>query len=235
MPRVGASPVVPAITIPIVNTPSSIITNDSCLSAVNKGNCSAILTNGPYTFVTQNDGNVVAYKDGKSFWQSNTISKGIPPYKLIMKEDGNLVLYDSQDNAQWATNTSGKGISPYKLVMQTDGNVVIYDANNDATWIANTPIVTPIVTPVVTPVVTPIVTPVVTPIITPVVTPIVTPIPQIIYDQGYLDGGGILKRGWYNVQNLDNALDYCAYIGSGVQPSNWKCALFLMPLLFSYP
>ncbi|KAI3922952.1 hypothetical protein MKW98_007083 [Papaver atlanticum] len=87
-----------------------------------------------------------------------------PPYKFIMQNDCNLVLYKS-DKALWASNTRGhgddcvvllqkngnlvmssgsdviwsssssRGPNSYRLVVQTDGNVVIYGG---ATWATNT-------------------------------------------------------------------------------------------------
>ncbi|RZC75050.1 hypothetical protein C5167_050525 [Papaver somniferum] len=87
-----------------------------------------------------------------------------PPYKFIMQNDCNLVLY-KLDKALWASNTRGhgdecvvllqkngnlvmssgsdviwsssssRGPNSYRLVVQTDGNVVIYGG---ATWATNT-------------------------------------------------------------------------------------------------
>ena len=60
-------------------------------------------------------------------------------------------------------------------------------------------------------------------VIIPLLTP---PAAQVITDPGYPNAnGGANKRGWYNVQNLSSPRDYCGYVGSGVQPSNWSCAL----------
>ena len=48
---------------------------------------------------------------------------------------------------------------------------------------------------------------------------------QVITDPGYPNSANHLTRGWYNVQNLSSPRDYCGYVGSGTQPSNWGCAL----------
>lgn len=52
--------------------------------------------------------------------------------------DGNMVIYDSYNNAVWASETQGQGSAPFKSVMQDDGNFVLYDSSNQATWASNT-------------------------------------------------------------------------------------------------
>jgi hypothetical protein len=52
--------------------------------------------------------------------------------------DGNMVIYDSYNNAVWASGTQGQGSAPYRSVMQPDGNFVLYDSSNQATWASNT-------------------------------------------------------------------------------------------------
>ena len=45
---------------------------------------------------------------------------------LVMQQDGNLVLYRSNNfvpnQAVWSTNTFNQGRGPYRLTMQSDGN-----------------------------------------------------------------------------------------------------------------
>jgi hypothetical protein len=55
-----------------------------------------------------------------------------------MQDDGNLVVYDSENTPLWASNTNGKGIPPYKYILQGDGNLVIYDSENTPLWASNT-------------------------------------------------------------------------------------------------
>lgn len=74
---------------------------------------------------------------GKILWQSNSSNKGVAPYKWIMQEDGNLVIYDSRNLPIWASNTDGKGKAPYRLIMQDDSNLVIYDSKNLPIWASN--------------------------------------------------------------------------------------------------
>ena len=46
-------------------------------------------------------------------------------YRLDMQEDGNLVLYRTQDgHPLWASGTNGHAVS--RCIMQSDGNLVIY-------------------------------------------------------------------------------------------------------------
>lgn len=91
----------------------------------------------------QNDGNFVIYKhrntdDQEVKWASDTNGKGEGPWHLRMQADGNLVVYDSGDEATWASDTNGKGEAPYKLKMQDDGNLVIYDSQKEVIWASNT-------------------------------------------------------------------------------------------------
>ncbi|MGL5934761.1 MAG: hypothetical protein ACRCZI_03960 [Cetobacterium sp.] len=68
---------------------------------------------------------------------SNTIESS--DYKLLMQNDGNLVLYRKSDNkAMWASQTPNKGVGPYKLIMQPDANLVVYDSKNAPLWSTDT-------------------------------------------------------------------------------------------------
>ena len=55
-----------------------------------------------------------------------------------MQDDGNLVLYDSGNNATWSTQTNGQGSSGYFAKIQNDGNFVVYDKDNNALWATGT-------------------------------------------------------------------------------------------------
>jgi hypothetical protein len=59
-------------------------------------------------------------------------------YRVVMQNDGNLVIYDRQDKYHWSSGTSGQGTAPYKFVMQEDGNLVIYDVDGSSTWNSGT-------------------------------------------------------------------------------------------------
>lgn len=58
--------------------------------------------------------------------------------RLIVQNDGNLVIYDSRDTALWNSETNGQGEAPYKLRMQDDGNMVLYDAEDSVIWTSGT-------------------------------------------------------------------------------------------------
>ena len=53
------------------------------------------------------------------------------PYKLDMKSDGNLVLYDKDNFVMWNSNTRGKDLT---LKIQDVGNAVIKDSNQNILW-----------------------------------------------------------------------------------------------------
>jgi hypothetical protein len=56
---------------------------------------------------------------------------------LIMQDDGNLVLYRTDNNqALWSSGTWGKPVT--HAVMQADGNFVCYDDNGVVYWASNT-------------------------------------------------------------------------------------------------
>jgi hypothetical protein len=57
-------------------------------------------------------------------------------YRLDMQADGNLVLYQTSDNAPlWASQTAGRGGT--HAVMQSDGNLVVY-GDAGAVWASQT-------------------------------------------------------------------------------------------------
>lgn len=56
---------------------------------------------------------------------------------LNMQGDGNLVIYTSGGKAVWSTGTSGTG-NGNRLVMQNDGNLVVYSSIGRAVWASNT-------------------------------------------------------------------------------------------------
>jgi hypothetical protein len=55
-------------------------------------------------------------------------------HRLLMQNDGNLVLY-WPEGPRWATGATSPG---ERLVMQGDGNLVVYNAANVATWQSGT-------------------------------------------------------------------------------------------------
>jgi hypothetical protein len=57
-------------------------------------------------------------------------------YRLVLQDDGNLVVYSPADVAVWSTVTSGSGAS--SLALQRDGNLVLYTAAGHAVWWSGT-------------------------------------------------------------------------------------------------
>lgn len=89
-------------------------------------------SNGAYTFIMQDDGNLVLYGRGRALWASNTAGRAVN--NVIMQGDGNLVIY-GYPGPIWASNTVNFPGS--NLVVQNDGNVVIYIARKPI-WATNT-------------------------------------------------------------------------------------------------
>jgi len=92
-----------------------------------------------YTFSLQRDGNLVLRKaeslNSKKkhiLWNSGTSG---PVDRLIMQQDGNLVLYHG-GNAKWSTGTNGNPGAYF--IIQNDGNAVVYSKHNKPLWTTNT-------------------------------------------------------------------------------------------------
>ena len=97
---------------------------------------------GKYTLKLHCKGNLVLYKkeeeEERALWSSNTEGKGEGPWHMRMQEDGNLVVYDTNDEPTWASDTSGNDNGPFRLIVQEDGNAVIYDKDSAPIWATNT-------------------------------------------------------------------------------------------------
>jgi len=64
-----------------------------------------------------------------------SITSNNSQYRLILQEDGNLVLY-GPGGAMWSTQTNGHTVS--NAAMQGDGNFVLHGSDGGALWSANT-------------------------------------------------------------------------------------------------
>ncbi|XP_058110939.1 mannose-specific lectin-like [Magnolia sinica] len=84
---------------------------------------------GSYSFIIQEDCNLVLYDNGNPIWASNT-GRLARNCHCTMQTDGNLVVYDPNGVAIWASNTT-RDEGFYILILQKDRNVVIYGG---ATW-----------------------------------------------------------------------------------------------------
>jgi hypothetical protein len=114
-------------------------------------------------WVMQTDGNFVAYQaDNVVRWSTGT--QGHPGAKLVLRDDGNVIIVDAYGHQIWATNTviytpaailspgqkltTGQELRPSpdaqaRLLLQPDGNLVLYRISNDyqngkALWASNT-------------------------------------------------------------------------------------------------
>ncbi|MFT3923204.1 MAG: hypothetical protein QM778_11790 [Myxococcales bacterium] len=90
--------------------------------------------NNTYQLIYQTDGNLVVYAlspTKKALWASGT--QGVPPGKVIMQSDGNLVIYKPDGAAAWSTKTNGN--TGAFLSMQDDNNLVVYRKDScQAAW-----------------------------------------------------------------------------------------------------
>ena len=74
---------------------------------------------------------------GETLGTNGSITSGDGRYRLIMQNDGNLVVYRNSDNrALWGSGTQGTDV--HRAVMQNDGNLVLYHVNNAPAWASNT-------------------------------------------------------------------------------------------------
>lgn len=100
-------------------------------------------TNEAYYALMQRDGNFVVYTSPdfspvNAQWSSNSTEKGQPPYRLVLQDNGNLIIFDANNVKTWSTRTAEVGERPYHLIMQIDRNLVLYDCNQRAIWASNT-------------------------------------------------------------------------------------------------
>lgn len=92
--------------------------------------------NGMVTLTMQGDGNLIlTHKMFGPIWGSNTWSSSNPPDidKVILQEDGNLVVYGRNGNARWASGTDKRWNENVELRVQGDGRAVIY-SNGKQIW-----------------------------------------------------------------------------------------------------
>jgi hypothetical protein len=76
---------------------------------------------------------------GGALFPNDSVGSDNGSYRLIMQQDGNLVLYKtvSRSNvAIWSSRTNGQTVG--ECDMQTDGNLVIYTPNHKPIWASHT-------------------------------------------------------------------------------------------------
>ena len=72
---------------------------------------------------------------GQSFQVDAPLYSDDGRFRVVLQNDGNLVVYDCENKQLWASGTNGQSVS--QCIMQTDGNLVIYGYNGPI-WASNT-------------------------------------------------------------------------------------------------
>ena len=82
------------------------------------------------------DGNLVAYADGMSYWDSGTgpVAAG---GDAVMRRDGNFVIYDAAGVERWSTRTGGNPGA--RVTVQRDCNVVVRAPGGAPLWASGRP------------------------------------------------------------------------------------------------
>ncbi|MDI1435954.1 matrixin family metalloprotease [Polyangium sorediatum] len=91
---------------------------------------------GRFQLKYQSDGNLVLYMGSSPLWATGT--NGAGGDRVLMQEDGNLVIYNASGHPVWATNTPGTSNRYANLAVQNDGNVVLYRTGGGVAWASNT-------------------------------------------------------------------------------------------------
>ncbi|MER7746497.1 hypothetical protein ABT013_14615 [Streptomyces bacillaris] len=106
---------------------------------------------GEYSVVHQHDGNVVVYRNADHFpvwstetaFQSPVYGPGVlrhhdldrafgRPGRLVLQEDGNLVVYSPTGQPLWASGTTGRAMAA--LMIQDSGRLVLRTAEDTIPW-----------------------------------------------------------------------------------------------------
>ncbi len=101
--------------------------------------------NGAFILRMQEDGNLCVYKcasgkQGSYVW--GTQKYGFKNAYLAMQTDGNLVVYDGDNQAKWSSQThpfydakfKDANNKPVRLVLENDGVLKLYTSNNVMVW-----------------------------------------------------------------------------------------------------
>jgi hypothetical protein len=74
-------------------------------------------------------GTTVVVSATRAFMPGDSVQNGLR--RLLMQNDGNLVIYDQNNHPLWSSNTAGRG---YQAVFQGDGNFVVYTRDWHPVW-----------------------------------------------------------------------------------------------------
>ncbi|XP_023248737.1 comitin-like [Seriola lalandi dorsalis] len=78
--------------------------------------------------VFQDDGNFVIYT-WSPIWATNTCGKN--PFRILVQQENNLVMYNEEDQTVWASGTSTR----MNLTLTNEGQLVL-DRNGQTVWSA---------------------------------------------------------------------------------------------------
>ena len=87
--------------------------------------------NGKYTMQIQPEGNLVVTTQGETVWETRTSSNSVG--RLLVRGDGNVVLYDKNANTLWYTDTYKTG-NKNRLVLTNWGSLDVVTKENKRVW-----------------------------------------------------------------------------------------------------
>ncbi|KAM4610359.1 B-type lectin plumieribetin-like isoform 1-T2 [Polymixia lowei] len=90
---------------------------------------------GNYKAIFQDDGNFVIYK-WSPIWASDTVSGR--PFRVLLQEDSNLVMYTQCDSPVWATDTYTNGKTDRMRLTLTNQGHLVLDRNGKNIWTSTT-------------------------------------------------------------------------------------------------
>jgi len=101
--------------------------------------------NGKFILKMQDDGHLCAYKfdnakQGAFVWGTGVY--GFNNAKLVLQNDGSLVVLDGNNKIKWSSKTDAKTNAnfkdtknkPTKLVLENDGSIGLYNATGKKVW-----------------------------------------------------------------------------------------------------
>uniref|UniRef100_UPI003AAD0C3A B-type lectin plumieribetin-like isoform X1 n=1 Tax=Centroberyx gerrardi TaxID=166262 RepID=UPI003AAD0C3A len=86
---------------------------------------------GNYKAIFQDDGNFVIYKWSPT-WASDTVS--CEPFRILLQQDNDLVMYTREDKPLWATGTFSNDHSQRLRLTMTNQGLLVLDRNGQTIW-----------------------------------------------------------------------------------------------------
>ncbi|XP_071761011.2 B-type lectin plumieribetin-like [Centroberyx gerrardi] len=84
-----------------------------------------------YKAIFQDDGNFVIYKWSPT-WASDTVSP--EPFRILLQQDNNLVMYTRGDKPLWSTGTYTNSKNNRMRLTLTDQGHLVLDNNGQTIW-----------------------------------------------------------------------------------------------------